>query len=200
MNEQEILKVLRQYSEKDFSTLIPKTMLKLSESETLTVEFVFWFCHIVEQDLNEILADGSKLTRDILGPSTKELDDFIRKEYGIKFEKVGPSHADYSEDEVTFGDRINFVEKLRGKTPSTKFLWRIKNIRDDISHGRIRELFYDGQDIFNIATKEKMVSDYISLSLGIDKEKEGGVAAQLTEEDKRRVNELWEKYNSRVSK
>jgi hypothetical protein len=199
MDEQEILKVLKKYSEKDFSTLIPRTMLKLSESETLTVEFVFWFCHIVEQDLNEVLAGSSKMVSEILGPTSKELNDFIRKEYGIKFEKVDPSHDDYNDKDVTFGDRINFVEKLRGKTPSTSFLWKVKNIRDDLSHGRIKELSYEGQKIVNITTKEKMISDYISLSLNIDNEKEGGIAAQLTDDDKKRVNELWEKHNSKGS-
>lgn len=196
MDEQKILNLLTRYSDKDFSTLVPKMMLRLSESETLTVEFAFWFCHIVEQDLNEVLATSAKVTNKILGPSSEELDEFIRSKYKVKFEKVDPSHSDYDPREITFGDRIDFVEKLQGETLHTKFLRKIKMIRNDLSHGRIKNLSYEGKDIANTAVKAKMISDYIILSLNIDKEEVGGAVGQFTEEEKKRVDNLWEKYQS----
>ena len=192
----EMTEALERFSDKDFASFVPTTMLRVSEAEKLTAEFVFWFCHIVEQDLDKMLKMSAENTTEILGPTSKEIDDFVKDKYGIKLVKVDPDHPDYDPSAVTFGDRIFFVEKMRGKTPHVRFLWKVKKIRDDLSHGRIKDLRYENDSLIDITVKRKIMSDYVTLCLNIGDEEEGGLIAELTDNQRKEINALWEKHKS----
>lgn len=189
--------LLKQYSSQDFANLIPDTILKISKEERLTVEFAFWFCHSVEQDLNATLTQAANVVNEMLGKSSEDLDNFIRTNIGLKMEKVDPAHPAYRPNEISFGDRIFFVEKVRGKTAHTRFLWKIKNIRDNLSHGRIKELSYNSESLFDLETKSKMVKDYITLSKNIDSEESSGIVGELTHEQHQRTEQLFEDWKNK---
>ncbi len=60
-----------------------------------------------------------------------------------------------------FTDKIRLYEGMSGKNNVTGILWKLKKIRDDISHGRIHALAYEGKDLLLRATKEKILMDYL---------------------------------------
>ncbi len=164
------------YTETDFASFVPKSILRLSETERLTTEFAFWFCHSVEQDLSNVLKVSSEAVRAEFGEWTKEISDFIKEKHKVKLDKADPAHPDYNSSEITFGDRIFFVEKMRGNGAHVSFLWKVKKIRDDLSHGRISELSYEGKNLVDIEVKRKMIMDYITLTTSIENEPIGGLS------------------------
>lgn len=178
-NQEQLSSLLSQFSNEDFRMYIAKRVLGLSEEEVLTVEFVFWFCHAIEQQLRSVLAEAWENMEGELGVAPPELHAFLKQEYGFKTEKVAPSHPDYDARNVTFGDLIHYVELLRGKTPHVNFLWKVKNIRDDLSHGRIQELEYENHSLFAKETKIKLIKDNLRLIMNIKEEKEGGFIGKI---------------------
>ena len=196
--KKEMVDALARFSDKDFTNFIPNIMLRFSETERLTVEFVFWFCYVVERDLDTILKQSAEHTKLILGSISKETDDFLIEKYGIDLAKIDPTHPDYDAATVTFGNRIFFVEQLRGKTKHVKFLWKVKKIRDDLSHGRIKDLQYEKENLIEITTKRKMLSDYITLCLDMENEEPGGFISQLTDDQKDAIDSLWREHEKKV--
>lgn len=190
--------ILEAFTDTDFNSYIPKTMLKLSQKEIDTIQFVFWFCHIVERDLDSALQQAFRNMESIMGKTPKKLVDLIKERFGVRIEKVDPNNPKYDPECITFNDRIDIVEKSMGKSDHTRFLRKIKKLRNDLSHGRIDDLTYEGKDLAEIETKRILIFDYIKQALEIkDIKSEGGVANELTEQDKRRIDELYQKFEKR---
>lgn len=187
---------LKSFENQDFVNVVSQTMLALSDEEKLTVEFVYWFCHLIERDLTQILEEGMRTTNKILGQTPEELEKYIRETFKIKLEKVDPAHPSYNPNDITFGDKIYVVERMRGETPHTNFLWKIKKIRDDVSHGRIGNLRYNNQSLTLKETKAMLVKDYIEYSAGVDTEEVGGFMATMNDEDKQRVENIFNDWQA----
>jgi len=193
----ELDKVLPKYSSEQFSTLVPKGMLGLSDSQIQTVQFAFWFCYTLEKDLADVLQEAVSKTKVILGKTEPETYEYMRKEYGIKFEVVDEDHPKYDPYSIVFNDRIEIVEKIRGKDNFTEFLRKVKEIRNDLSHGRILELSYEGKSLFEDATKATLLRDLIANSIGFPERGEGGALEDQSPEDRARVDALWKEFEKK---
>lgn len=191
--------VLSKYTNEDFATLIPKTMLNISDEEKVSIEYVFWFCHIVERDLADVLTGAIKFINETKGSMSQELSAFVLEKYDLKMGKVDPDQPEFDIKKITFGDRIYFIQQLRGESEYTKFLWEIKNLRDDISHVRIETLYYKGESVLDKKVKAKMLTDYITFMNKADDESNGGFIATMTEEEKKEVEEEFERLKDKLN-
>lgn len=190
--------MLEAFTDTDFNSYIPKTMLRLSQKKIDTIQFVFWFCHIVERDLNDVLQQAFQNMESIMGKTSEKIIDFIKEKYKIRLEKIDPNNPKYDLECITFNDRIDIAEKSMGKSDHTRFLRKIKKLRNDLSHGRIDDLTYEGKDLAEIEVKRKLIFDWIKQGLEIgDVKSEGGIENELTKQDKRRIDELYQKFEKR---
>lgn len=195
MDPKNLKTMLSLYSDDDFNLFIPKTMLKLSDSEIKTIQFAFWFCHAVESDLDSVLRLAFKQMEMVEGKTPEEIVEFVKNKYKIRFEIVDPTNPKHDPNNISFNDRIDIVEKMDGTSDHTKFLRDIKDIRNNLSHGRIKDLTYKGQSLFLKETKEKLVFDHIEQMINTKNNKSvGGVANQLTQEEQKRVNEKYQNW------
>jgi len=191
---------LATFSDEDFSKFLAETMLGLSPHQIHTIQFAFWFCYIVEYELDKILQKSFKNMESVMGKTPKELLDFIKNKYKIKLEKVNPDDPGHDPKNITFNDKIDIVEKIDGKSAHTEILREIKDLRNDISHLRIHNLAYKGENLLDNKVKERLVLNYVKQALEIeDMEKEGGITNESSEEQKRRVDDLYRKWQEKQS-
>lgn len=169
MNELEKTKeFIKNLSDEELSLMIPKASLCLEINKIQTAHFAFWICYMAELDFGDILTKAWKMAKTLYG-ADEGVINIIKQKYGIKIEKIDPKDQNYNLRTVTFGDRISVFEKVAGEENElVKMLWKLKNIRDDLSHGRIDNLSYDGNDLELRATKEKLLLDYSTLNANVE--------------------------------
>lgn len=164
--------------------------LNLNPKQVKLVNFVFWFCYMVETDLDKALKVISRHSDTLFPP---EVNEFAKKiiadglkgygetgmeietlltEMAIKMEDIDKISTFLKknylkkrpftgiEDLPFFIDKIRVYEFLVGKNNHVKLLYKINNIRNDLSHGRIDTLTYNKQSLFLRTTKEALVEDY----------------------------------------
>ncbi|OGI26046.1 MAG: hypothetical protein A3J76_05545 [Candidatus Moranbacteria bacterium RBG_13_45_13] len=130
-------------SEKDLNRLFAKTRFKLSDDQMDTVEFALWHIYYVERSLGDVLV--------------KILKGGIKSNDGSYEELI-----EYLIDRLFFTEKINIFEKASSTNrPKNllKYLRKINNIRNDVYHGRIDNLKYDGKNLTSRETKEKLIDD-----------------------------------------
>lgn len=192
----ELHKKLSQHTESELIDYITNSVLNITPEQRATAEFIFWFCNSVEKDLKFVLEEGMKMVNTLLGTPAPEQRQFMVDQYGVKLEKIDTTHPNYNPRDISFGDMIYVVEQMRGKTPHVKFLWKVKKIRDDLSHGRINELKYEGESLAEKEVKIKLIEDNIRLAVQIEDEEAGGIIKNLdlTDENKEYLEKLHQQY------
>lgn len=183
---EQLEKVIQNLSDEELSLMIPKASLKLDPNVIQTANFAFWLCFMAELDHSSILEEAWNASKKVYGNS-EEVIDLIKQKFGIKVEKIDPNEPGYNANNITFGDKIYVLELMIGKNDSVKLLWKLKNIRDNLSHGRINQLDYDDQNLQLRITKEKILKDYFTYGLNFNLDK-SPVWKQLVEEDKKDIN------------
>ena len=190
-NLENVKSYLSRFSDKDFSIFITKKILELSDSEIATTQFAFWICYEIEQTLDNFLRSSFKQTEELMGKTPEEIIDFVKKVYQIKFEIVNDESPKYDPINICFNDRIDILEKMFGINNYTKFLRKIKSIRNDLSHGRIKNLSYENESLNLKKTKEKLISDYLKQMVSFDENPTGGVMSQLTPEQNEIIRKIY---------
>lgn len=192
----ELREKLSQLTESELINYITTDILNITPEQKTTAEFVFWFCNTVEKHLKSVLEEGMKMVNTLLGTPAPEQRQFIVDQYGVKLEKIDTTHPNYNPRDISFGDMIYVVEQMRGKTPHVKFLWKVKKIRDDLSHGRINELKYEGESLEKKEVKMRLIEDNIRFAIQIEDEETGGIIKNLdlTDEDKEYLEKLHRQY------
>ena len=170
---EELKKIAKMQNEETIIATIPK-ILGITNSQVQTISFIFWFCYMVETSMNNLLQEAWKKTEDLL-PPIKPLEERIIKELiGIDVNSLNQLSC--------FGDKIKVIAILKGKTDFVKMLWKLKNLRDDISHNRIGNLTYNDEDILKKETKEKMLTDFLEFSIKQGDEEDIDFGEIITEE------------------
>lgn len=82
-----------------------------------------------------------------------------------------------------FIDKIRMYEVLIGKNKCTKLLWKISDIRNNLSHNRLENLKYGDESLYLRATKEKIIEDYFRTIFEGDLSK-SAIWNSLTDEQK----------------
>ena len=163
----ELKKRLELATDEQITTIISHGTLKMNDTQTATVSFVFWICYLAERELENVLVEAWKKTKEILSTDNDTIV-YIRNKYKIRNEIIDTSDPNYKPNDITFTDKIDIFQKINGDTKMTKFLWKLKRIRNDLSHGRIDDLKYDGDNLYTKEIKEKMLIDYFDCLLNND--------------------------------
>ena len=108
-------------------------------------EFVLWFCYFVEREIRD---------------SIFYVETNLRKD---------PKEVDKMLDEMTFGQKIIFIEKHYISNPKidayVKVLKDIKNLRNYMAHGELNKLFYGGYFLSDPRGQLKLGVDLRNASL-----------------------------------
>ena len=152
-------------SDKQINEAISKGALKMNDEQITTVSFVFWLVYMAETDLNDIINKSLITTISILSPEvTKKVKEILNDE--IK----GKKKIDINNPEC-FSDKVKIYEAFYGKTERTKLLWKLNDIRNDLSHNRIDNLKYKEKPLSLRKTKEKILIDYFETAFQMDHSK-----------------------------
>lgn len=188
----ELKQRIKSASNEELARIISDAALRLDREQTDTVSFVFWLSFMAEYDLDEVLCGVWKVAKKY-ELSGEEVIKIIKEKYGIDVTKIDPDDPDYDPARIYFGDRIKIYEDLFGANDSVKLFRKIKNLRNDISHGRIDKLEYNS---FNLRTKEgkrKILLDYFE-EMTKGGSSEPPIFQQMTDSEKEEVRNIFEQY------
>lgn len=145
--------IMKNVSDEKFNETISKGALQLSDNQIQTASFVFWLCYMAEKDLNDVLRQAWKLSTEITNPEISESDQKILLKTFSKKDNFDIDNLEY------FADKIK-IHEIVCNDDLTKMLWKLNDLRNDISHNRINELKYNERSLFLRDTKEKILLDY----------------------------------------
>ncbi|MDO9230962.1 MAG: hypothetical protein Q7U36_00565 [bacterium] len=148
--------IIESVSDEKFNETISKGALKLNDNQIQTVSFIFWLCYMAENDLNDVLKQAWQLSTEITNPEISESDQKILLKTFSKKDNFDINNLEY------FADKIKIHEAMCDDN-LTKLLWKLNELRNDISHNRINKLGYNGQSLFLREIKEKILFDYFEL-------------------------------------
>jgi len=186
-------KMMKNASAEKFNETISKGALQLEDDQIQAVSFVFWLVHMVEKDMGDVIEQAWNLAQSatpevnqmakqilqetILGkkerrniddsiadlPEEKrrEIMDAVQDNY-IEKRKIDLENLEY------FSDKIKVFQAMFGNIDRTKLLWKLNDLRNEISHNRIDNLQYNGEDLTQRATKERLFLDYMKTALTTD--------------------------------
>lgn len=219
-NVEDVKKMLITVSDDKLNYAIAKGALKLNQNQIETIVFLFFLCYLSERDIetplkkvwdkmpgvpSEIILRAKELMNEYLSDKETKgllLEDILKKEVSSEIAtKIRQAVKEsYNEKPIlnidnlsTFGEKIKAYEKMFAKNNVTAILWKIKLIRDDMSHGRINELKYEGQSLLLRETKVKILADYMDAVSNPDHSK-----SQLREkikippEEEERIKKLYD--------
>ena len=155
MDDLDILK--NQIDEYDFpqlSAAIPSGALQLNQNYIHSIHFVFWLIYMSESDLNDLLKESWENA--IVGASENTVHEMMQTiNETIQGErKIDPSNLEY------FSDKIKLYEFFFGEDGRATLFRKLKDVRNDLSHGRINTLTYNGEPLSELDTCKKLLKDY----------------------------------------
>ncbi|MES2930999.1 MAG: hypothetical protein V4665_04440 [Patescibacteria group bacterium] len=214
----DLKKIFPSKTDQELVDALSKGVLKLSQPEIETVSFIFFLSHIAERDMDHVLTSPWKVLAQIGTPEqikiakgilnahmTKNkfteppLEEVLKEIPSGQAEKIRAvvenRYRDKSSLNIdkleTFGDKILAYEAIKSKNNVSRILWQLKQLRDDISHGRIKELTYEKQSLMKREVKEKLFFDYMSAVSEPEHEKSGleeALGATWSEEEDQTIN------------
>ncbi|OGN22703.1 MAG: hypothetical protein A2915_02385 [Candidatus Yanofskybacteria bacterium RIFCSPLOWO2_01_FULL_41_34] len=186
MNKFELFKEkLKTCSEEKLNTLITRGILKLSENQIQTVSFIFWISYMAEIDLHKVIdtawqKSNSVFSKEVGKVASQMFRDIAKQELG---KEAHPKDLQY------FGDKIKVYRTFFGENARTKLLDKINDLRNDISHNRINNLLYAGQNLELRSAKEKLLIDYTETAITQDFTK-SKFWSELSDEEKQEIEQL----------
>lgn len=178
----------KEVPEERLNQAISKGALHLSDEQVDTVSFVFWFCYLAEKDLEaviknplallekttrpEVLAETKRQINEQVFGTTKNpsLEDCLKDIPNEVAEKIRATVKERYQEKRSvdidnlpyFADKIRLYEGLFGHNNVALVLWKINDVRKDLSHLRVDELTYEGRSFSLRGTKEKALGDYLT--------------------------------------
>lgn len=188
----QVKEMLKNVPDKKLNEAVTKGVLKLSDEEIDTLMFVFGLCFMAERDIGAVLLEPwAKLSAtdsaETVARAKEILNDFLsrEKEGNQKLEDVLKDIESTKAEEIrtvvdaryrpkkmldmdnleTFGEKIRAYATIFSKNNVAEVLWLLKELRDDLSHGRINDLQYKGVSLMEREAKQQILSDYLT---GVD--------------------------------
>ena len=156
--EIELLKnLIAKNPEEKLNEIIPEAILNIPNNKKDTISFIFWFCYMVETELNDVLTNSWKKVIRESESETQEASIKIIKENVFKDSDKDIDNLEY------FKDKIKLYIFAKGENSFSKFLWIVNGIRNDLSHNRVDSLKYKEKNLFLKETKAELLIDYFSL-------------------------------------
>ena len=135
-------------------TTFSKGALGLTDQQIDTVSFVFWLVYMAETDLESIIKSAWSLAGSGFSDDVRQRANKILQERYSGSRIVDVNKLDF------FLTKIVVLESLYGKDVRVKMLYKLNDLRNDISHNRIDNLMYDGLALSERPAKEKIIIDY----------------------------------------
>ncbi len=192
---EQLKQLIHSRSEEELSKIISHAALRYDDNTSQTISFVFWICYMAEQDLKTIIQGCWNMSK-IAYPENSNNEvimNIIKNEYGIDFTKIDPEHPNYSENNLYFKDLIDIYEKFFNKTNLSTLFWKLKDVRNDLSHGRIEKLTYNNNSLYLRETKEEILEDYFTYYSEKDNLDTSPIWNSLSTEEKKAVEEKYKK-------
>ena len=159
MNEFKLLtNKIKEVSDQEINETISKGALKMTDEQIATVSFTFWLVYMAETDLNDILTQAWKSAGSLFSEEVNKIADQMLQSM-VNGKQVNMNDLEY------FSDKIRVYEAMFGKTEHVNLLWKLNNIRNDLSHNRISDLKYRGQSLSSRKAKEDILIDYFKALL-----------------------------------
>ena len=189
MEELEMLKeAIKSASDDKINEIISKGALRLEDEQVAVVSFVFWLVYMAETDLNDVVSNAWRNASSLFSQKIKDVATNMLQEMIRGNKELDPSNLVY------FSDKIKVHEAMFGKNKLTNMLWKLNDIRNDLSHNRIENLSYDNQPLSLRTTKDKVLIDYFDSVLDKDLTK-SKFWMSLSDEDKKDIEENFKKLN-----
>lgn len=153
---------VKEGSEEQLNNVIAKGALKLSDEQIATVAFVFWLVYMAETELNAATSQSWAIVEKFAPQGVKEMVADRVQELAGGRRKLDLKNLEY------FSDKIRVYEALLGDNKLKRLLWKLNDIRNDLSHNRVSNLSYDGEPLSLRSTKEKILVDYFDAVLNSD--------------------------------
>lgn len=183
MNEFELLiNRIKEISDQQINETISKGALKMTDEQIATVSFTFWLVYMAETDLNDVLTQAWKSAGSLFSEEVNKIANQMLQDM-VGGTKVSMNDLEY------FSDKIRVYGAMFGNTEHTKLLWKLKDIRNDLSHNRINDLKYEGQNLSSRKAKEDILIDYFKTLLEQDLSK-STFWNSLTEEQRNEIEAL----------
>jgi len=185
MEKIDILKqIITKVSDNELNEVISKGALKLSNEQIATVSFVFWLVYMAETDLNTVISEAWSKSKQFFSKDVHQITRKMLQKMIPHGRKIDVENLEY------FSDKIKIFEAMFGRTSRTELLYKLRDLRNDISHNRIDELRYNGGDLSLRTTKEKILLDYFEIALEVDFSK-SDFWNSLTEDEKAQIEEIY---------
>lgn len=162
MNIEALKKVIKEGTEQQLNDTISKGALQMDGNEVATVSFIFWLVYMAETDLNSVIQNAWERSGRLFSPEVRMEAWRMLQEMIPGNKELDPNNLEY------FSDKIKVLEGLFEESERTKLLWKLNDIRNDLSHNRIRELQYEDKSLYDRSTKEKVLIDYFKTSGPLD--------------------------------
>jgi len=152
-NPDNFIKLLEKYNidfektrdELDIARVIVREKYQMSNEDIHAVEFVFWFAYFVEIEIQDLIVEPETQ----LGARREAIQILVNKLY--------------------FRDKISVISELYVKDPKKdkflKFLHKVNDLRNSVSHGRFDELKYGKYMLSDVRGQLKIVADLMNTLL-----------------------------------
>ena len=179
-------------SNEELAGIISDAALHLDKEQTDMVSFIFWLSFMTEYDLDQVLCEAWKMAKKY-SSSSEEVIKIIKEKHGIDVTKIDPDDPDYDPMSINFGDRIKIYEDMFGTNSHVELFRKIKRLRNDISHGRIDKLEYQGLDLRNKEGKQKILIDYFDIMTQEDFG-ESPILKDMSKEERSEVEKIFKQW------
>jgi len=131
--------------ELDIARTIIQHKYPMKKKDIDAVEFVFWFAYFVEREVQDLI---------------------VEPEVKLGARRIA---IQLITDKLYFRDKISIISELYVKDPKKdkfiKFLHKVNNLRNSVSHGRFDELKYGKYMLSDVRGQLKIVADLMNVLL-----------------------------------
>lgn len=136
----ELREILPKKTDQEFIDSLSQGVLGLTSKEANAVTFLFFLSCIAERDLHYSIRMPIALIKATLRPAEFVMFKNVASNL-INRNRPNRSRIDIEKLEY-FKDKILAYEDLFKKNNVSKVLWKLNDLRNDISHGRLKGLIY----------------------------------------------------------
>jgi hypothetical protein len=166
VKDSDLINTIRASSDEALLDVIPKALFNFSDEKISMVSFVFWFAYLAETKLDEVIKlawDAAQ--KDV--PIDEDTKQLVKKYINsfVMGKEIDPEKPEY------FIDKIKLTQVFFPGSSLVSIYYKINEIRNDLSHGRIDSLKYNNESLSLRKTREKLLIDYLTEMSSLDNSK-----------------------------
>jgi hypothetical protein len=117
---------------------------EISEENTKAIDFCFWFCYIVERNIQKVIISVEEKIGSRKDSIERFLDEF------------------HLSNKITLLTDYYLAEAKKEKRKKLKdILWKVNTLRNNIAHGKFDNLKYKGHHLSKLIGQLTIIKDYV---------------------------------------